>query len=217
MDTKDKKYTFVFDFDGTLVDSMGYYIKSVVRVLEENNIDYPEDLFKIITPLGYIGSAKYFVEKLGLNMTVEEACDKMKEIGTKAYETQVAEKETVTKTLMALKERGHRLSVLTASPHSNLDPCLKRLGMWDFFDRVWSCEDFNTVKSDVNIYRLVAKELGISVKDCIFLDDNINAVLTAKQAGMYTVGVYDETSADYEEEMRSAADKYIYRFEELLK
>ena len=62
---------YLFDFDGTLVDSMPAYGATMIRVLEENHVSYPEDIIKIITPLGYIGTAEYFA-KLGLNKTKNE-------------------------------------------------------------------------------------------------------------------------------------------------
>ena len=58
MTTKIYKY-YLFDFDGTLVDSMPYYAKAMLQILDENGISYPEDIVKTITPLGYGGTADY--------------------------------------------------------------------------------------------------------------------------------------------------------------
>ena len=68
------KKTYLFDFDGTLVDSMPYFIGVMLRILDENNIKYEKDIVKIITPLGYRGTAEYF-KKLGLQGSVEEIND----------------------------------------------------------------------------------------------------------------------------------------------
>ena len=68
------KKTFLFDFDGTLVDSMPSFINVMLRVLNESNIKYGDDIVKIITPLGYVGSAKYF-QTLGMNKSVNEIVD----------------------------------------------------------------------------------------------------------------------------------------------
>ncbi len=48
------------------------------------------------------------------------------------------------------------------------------------------------------------------------MDDNLNANLTAKAAGMQVCGVYDESSKDYVDQMKAANDFYIYNFKELL-
>ena len=50
----------------------------------------------------------------------------------------------------------------------------------------------------------------------MFLDDNYNADKTAQSAGMKVCGVYDESSADYVDEIKSVSDYYIYDFKELI-
>ena len=207
---------YIFDFDGTLVDSMPTYISAVLRVLDENNISYEKDIVKIITPLGFIGTARYYRDELGLDMPTDEIVSKMHEYALYGYLHDVPAKSNVTDTLKALKERGDNLHVLTASPHATLDPCLRRLGIYDLFENVWSCEDFGTTKADPNIYKMAAERIGASVSEVIFLDDNYNADLTAKRAGMKVVGVYDDSSAEYEQQIRSITDAYISDFSELI-
>ncbi len=57
-----KYTTYLFDFDGTLVDSMPTYAGLMLRILDENHMSYSKDIVKIITPLGFRGTAKYYVE-----------------------------------------------------------------------------------------------------------------------------------------------------------
>lgn len=207
--------TYLFDFDGTLVDSMPTYGGLMLRILDENGIKYGDDLMKIITPLGFIDTAWYFV-KMGLNMKHEDIVALMNKYAIDAYTYHVEAKPTVIETLKELRARGNSLNVLTASPHVTLDPCLKRLGIYDLFDNVWSCNDFGTNKSDPNIYIEAAKRIGVPVADVLFLDDNYNADKTAKQAGMQVYGVYDPSSDEYVDEIKSITDGYIYKFSELL-
>lgn len=208
--------TYLFDFDGTLVDSMPTFAGLMKRILDENGISYGEDLVKIITPLGYVGTAEYYVETMGVKKTREELIQTMHAYAVDAYTNDVPAKWGVIETLRAMKARGDSLNVLTASPHAVLDPCLKRLGIYDLFTYVWSCEDFGTTKSDPAIYRMAAEKLGVSVDGVIFVDDNLGADKTAKAAGMTVYGIYDDSSAEYVEEMRSATDGFAYDFSELL-
>ena len=62
---------------------------------------------------------------------------------------------------------------------------------------------------------MAAERIGVKVEDVLFLDDNFNADKTAKEAGMRVCAVYDDSSAEYEAEMRAVADHYIYDFSEL--
>lgn len=208
--------TFLFDFDGTLVDSMPTYISAMLRILDENNISYSNDIIKIITPLGIIGAAEYYINTLGVDKSQEELTDLMKSYMLEGYYNTIPAKENVISVLTELKKRGDSLNVLTASPHITLDACLKRLGMYDLFDNVWSCDDFNTTKADPNIYVMAADRLNKKVEDVWFLDDNLSADTTAKSAGMKVCGVYDDSSKDYTEQIKSVTDDYIYNFSELL-
>lgn len=210
------KISFLFDFDGTLVDSMPTYVSAMLRILDESNIYYGDDIIKIITPLGLIGTADYYITNLGVKMTKEDMISKMKEYMLDAYLHTIPAKSNVIPVLKKLKQQGASLNVLTASPHVTLDACLKRLGMWELFDNVWSCEDFSTTKADPEIYVRAAQKMNTSVDKVMFLDDNLGADTVAKSAGMIVCGVYDESSKEYTEQIKAAADYYIYDFEELL-
>ncbi len=207
--------TYLFDFDGTLVDSMPTFVSSMLRILDENGIAYGDDIIKIITPLGLLGTADYFV-KIGVPLSKEEIIELMKKYMLEAYFYHIEAKENVISVLATLRKQGASLNVLTASPHITLDACLKRLGILDLFANVWSCDDFGTTKADPEIYKMAAEKIGVPVSDVLFLDDNFNADKTAKSAGMKVCGVYDESSKEYVDEMKALADYYIYDFSELL-
>ncbi|MBE6973509.1 MAG: HAD family hydrolase [Ruminococcaceae bacterium] len=207
---------YLFDFDGTLVDSMPTFCSCMLRILDENHISYDDSIIKIITPLGLNGSAEYFINNLGLNMGKEQLVLLMKEYMLDAYFHTIPAKKNVPEVLKALKAQGASLNVLTASPHITLDACLKRLGMWELFDNIWSCDDFNTTKADPQIYVRAAEKMNANLENVLFLDDNLNADQTAKAAGMQVCGVYDESSKDYVDQMKAATDFYIYNFQELL-
>ena len=205
---------YLFDFDGTLVDSMPTFASVMLRILDENGIKYEKDIIKTITPLGYQGTAEYY-RNMGVAVPVNEMVERMKAYAEEAYTYHVMDKEGVRSTLEALKGKIS-LNVLTASPHRLLDPCLKRLGLWRFFDNIWSCDDFNTTKADPKIYQMAADRIGVTVDEILFVDDNIDAIRTANRAGAITCGIYDSSSHELVDAMKEEADRYIMMFNELL-
>lgn len=195
---------------------MPTFVSAMLRILDENHISYAPDVTKTITPLGLNGTAEYFISELGLNMDKTQLMLLMKEYMLDAYMHTIPSKANVISTLTELKRRGASLNVLTASPHITLDACLKRLGMWELFDNVWSCDDFDTTKADPQIYVRAAEKMGKTADKVLFLDDNLNADTVAKSAGMLVCGVYDASSEEYVDQMKAATDHYIYDFKELL-
>ena len=210
-----KYKAYLFDFDGTLVDSMPSYSAVMLRILDENGIPYGSDLVKTITPLGSLGTARYYRE-LGLVMSEEEIMALMGRYLYDEYALRIPAKNNVISTLIHLKEQGADLNILTASPHAVLDVCLSRLGITDLFTNIWSCDDFGTSKADPEIYKRAADIIGLPVGEILFLDDNLNANKTGREAGIALCAVYDPSSEEYSDEIKAVADYYIDDFGELL-
>lgn len=203
---------YLFDFDGTLVDSMPYWSKKMLNILKKSNTPYPDDIIKTIATLGDKGTAEYFKDVLKVGLSIDEMFTMMDEYALPKYRDEIILKDGVFEYISYLKANGCSLNILTASPHKMLDPCLKRNGIYDMFDNVWSTEDFGMVKVNPEIYKEAAKRLGREVGEVAFFDDNIGAVKTAMEAGMFTVAVYDESAAAFTDELKQTADVYIESF-----
>lgn len=213
--TFNMKKFYIFDFDGTLVDSMPFWAQKMLNILNKAGVDYPKDIITTIATLGDVGSAKYFIDVLNVTFTEQQMFEMMDEFAMPKYCDVIVLKNQVKDTLLKLKAHGHSLNVLTASPHKMLDPCLKRNGIYDLFDNVWSTDDFGMTKSNPEIYLSAVHKLGANIQNTIFFDDNINAINTAKTAGLTTVGVYDESGKTFVDKMKNIADKFIYSFSEI--
>lgn len=205
---------YIFDFDGTLVDSMPFWAGTHIKALTENGIPCPENYAQTITPLGNLKATELAIS-LGVKATVEEHLKKVNDELYRGYTTVIPLKENVREMLLRLKEAGHSIHVLTASPHLYVDECLKRLGVYDLFDNVWTIEDFARTKNDPVIYQMAAQRLGTTVENCVFVDDNLTAVTTAKAAGMQTIAVYDALSEAFMAQMQETADQYVMDFSQI--
>ena len=194
---------------------MPYWTEKMLSILNKAKINYPDDIINTIATLGDAGSAKYFKEVLNVKFTEKQMFEMMDEFALPKYRDVITLKDGVKDALLRLKKQGHSLSVLTASPHKMLDPCIKRNGIYELFDYVWSSDDFNTSKSNPEIYLSAVKILNAKITDTIFVDDNVNAIATAKSTGIFTVGVFDESGKPFIEQMKSIADKFVYSFNEL--
>lgn len=206
----------IFDLDGTLVDSMSRFTAGLLDILDDNGIEYDlDEMINIITPLGYVGSAKYFIS-LGAKGTVDELCDRMAKSLVTEYSQNIYLKPSVKGYLEKLQNEGTRLFVLTASPHAVTDPCLKHNGVYDMFEQVWSVEDFSLTKDDLSLFQIVADKIGLATEKIAFFDDNRTAVKNAKKSGYFTVGVKDNQIKEDLKFIKNTADKFIETFGEML-
>ena len=205
---------YIFDFDGTLVDSMPTWSGVHVNALKSAGIPVPDDFVQTITPLGNYRASQYTIS-LGLDVSLESYLDFVSKTLYEAYSTRIELRSGVKEKLSELKAAGHSLNVLTASPHHYLDPCLRRHGIYDLFDKVWTIEDFGYTKAQTIIYTEAARRLDASIDRCVFVDDNATAVETAKKTGMYTVGIFDETSKDFAPQLKAVSDLYIEDFSQI--
>ncbi len=210
------KKIHVFDFDGTLVDSMGYFSQGMLNVIKALNVDYPEDVINIITPLGYAKTAEYFVNVLGAKESLETIHRMMAESLVYQYTYNVKIKPFVKEYLQKLKDEDCRLFVLTASPHLVLDVCMERNGATQFFETLWSTDDFGLNKSGTELFYKLAERIGCAPEEIAFYDDNVTAVKNCRKAGMEAVAVYDPSNDAFVDEIKANCDKYVKSYSDLL-
>jgi HAD superfamily hydrolase (TIGR01509 family) len=209
------KDVYIFDLDGTLVDSMPYFTKAILSIPEEEGLTFdPTEMIKIVTPLGYTKSAEYY-RTLGAESSVEDMVHRIEKKLVYEYSNNIFTKPGVTAYVKALHKKGARLFVLTASPHLVTDVCLQHNGIFDLFEQVWSVEDFALSKSDTRIFFEVAKTVGCKPEEVHYFDDSLIALANAKKAGYRTYAVYDAQTPAEVERMKAEYDVYVGSFEEL--
>lgn len=213
----EKKSVFVFDLDGTLVDSMPYFTKGILSIADDAGIKYDGNLIKILTPLGYTRGAEYYVNELGVEGTVEQIYEKIESRLVYEYSNNIVTKPYVKEYLKKLSSQGARMFVLTASPHSVTDVCLKKNGVFDLFEKVWSVDDFSLSKSDTRIFFKVAETIGCKPEDVHYFDDSLIALENARKAGFITYGVYDAQTAEEISRMKNElSDVLVMSFGDIL-
>ena len=206
----------LFDLDGTLLDSMITWPKAMIRIMDEAGLEYPDDVVNIMTPIGFNGCADYFISLGHPEKDPARLIEIMYDYLVDDYSNRVMIKPYVKDMLEKLQREGIKIYALTASPHRTADPCLQHNGIAHFFEAVMSTDDLKRKKSDPEIYREVARRIGVAPDEIEFYDDNNIALRTAKSVGYRVVGVYDSSTVQYREEIESFADGYVESFEEML-
>lgn len=206
----------IFDMDGTLADSMYYWGKNFIKIMDDYKVPYPDDILNIITPMGVKMCCEYMHKELGHPLSPETIYREIEDAMIEEYATNIPPKPFAVEYLKKLKSQGVKMCVLSASTHKMIETSAKKCGYFELMEFVLSCEELGISKSQPQIFGIVAEKMGLSLKDVTVFDDNLIAVKTAKLSGASVCAVYDKTSEEYKKEIIASADKFIYSFEELI-
>ena len=207
----------IFDFDGVLVDSNSFVLQAVFDFLDKRSISYNRnELTQKIIPLKWNEKVRLIIDEFRLDIDTASLLDLLLSRCAKGYRESIPAKESVPETLSELRKRGYSMSVLTATSHPSVDTCLKRLGLYDFFDHIWSCDDFGMGQTDIGLFYAIADKLETTPEQCILVDDSIFSLRKAKDAGMTVIGAYDACSRNQNGKIKEFSDGYLYQLREIL-
>jgi hydroxymethylpyrimidine kinase/phosphomethylpyrimidine kinase len=202
----------IFDFDGTLVDSMfiwDTFGEDYLRTLGKEPKENLTETFKTFT---LEQAAEYYREHYGVTLSVGEIVDGVNEMVAEIYRTKVALKKGVLEFLRDLRSKGVKMCVATVTDRPIVEDVLKKLGIRDFFTETFTCAEVGYNKETPHIYRVALEALGTKKDETVVFEDALHALMTAKNDGFTVAAVYDKHEAK-QIEMRSEADYYISDYE----
>ena len=200
--------------DGTLIDSMIFWKNLATEYLSSKGVNQiPEDMPERIKPMTLSESAALFQQEFGLSGDPEAEMNAMMD---EHYRNDIPLKPGVMKYLQRLRSRGVRMCVASATAEPLMEACLKRLGVRDYFEFLLSCETVGAGKRSPLVYHESAGRLNAAPAEIAVYEDALYAVQTAKDAGYYVVGVYDDSAAKNWQTIEDIADEIILNWEEIV-
>lgn len=205
----------IFDMDGTLVDSMGVWLKIDEDFLKKRGIEVPFDLRVNIEDLSVVETARYFKENFRLSESIEEIIKEWDDMAYEEYANNVRLKAGADTFLEHLKKAGIKIALATSNSSLLMETALKSNKIYDYFQIISRTDEVQRGKSYPDIYLLTAERLGVNPSECIVFEDILPAVMGAKKAGMTVVGVHDIYSEHQRESIIEKADHFIYEYGEI--
>ena len=203
----------IFDADGTLIDSMPIWEDAAARFLAGLGIRAQEGLGDIMFRMSLDEGAVYLKNTYGLDMSVEEVKAGVLGVIRDFYVNQVQPKAGVREFLKELSSRRIPMYIATSSNREHIRAAFERLGLYEYFDGMITCEEAGAGKREPTIFLLAAQRMGLAPQDIFVFEDVIHAVRSAGSAGFVTVGVYDKASEPDNEAMRAESSIYLHSLE----
>ncbi len=200
----------IFDMDGTLIDSMEIWSNLGREYLHSKGI--VEDIEKVLEEIASLTmseSAELFVERFSLLSNANIVAREMNCIMEEHYKNDISLKKGMKKYLETLRKSGVRMCVVSATKEYLMELCLERLEVLHYFDFIYSCESMTTNKRESKIYLKASSRFHAAPEEMAVYEDALYAVKTAKKAGFYVVGVYDEYSNKQWKQICDIADEVI--------
>ena len=187
---------YLFDMDGTLIDSNGIWKDVDSAFLARRGLPYTKEYYEGVAHTIFpLAEWMDLAQGLYANVPVK--------LGVRDY-------------LRQCQDQGIRMAVVTSSVPEHCRTALSHLRLLPFFERITFAQELGVEKKDPALWRKAAELANVAPEDCVMFDDSIAACRGAHAAGMRTVGVYDPYFAGEEAAMRDFCDEYIRSFQELL-
>ena len=205
----------IFDVDGTILESMGAWLKMEREYLVQLGMNMTPDLAGKFMVMSRQEISEYLRAEHGIDKPEQVIIDEQNALMEDFYFNEAELKPGVIPLLEGLRLRGIKMCVATATEKYLVDPTLERLNIAQYFGKTFTCGDEQTTKTKPDIYIRAAEFLGTDINRTIVFEDAFHAIKTATAAGFIVAGVYDETAAIHKDDIKQLVDYYLESLENI--
>jgi HAD superfamily hydrolase (TIGR01509 family) len=178
---------YLFDCDGTIVDSMPLHYIAWKTALAEWNCPFPEELFYAWggKPVDEIISTLNTMH--GLHMPVEQVGIRKENL----YFDLLPQLKVVPEVLEHIQAQQGRIpfAVVSGGRHESIVRSLTTVHLLDRFQTIVGAEDYVYSKPAPDCFLLAAERLSVAPADCLVFEDTDLGIQAATAAGMASVKV----------------------------
>jgi HAD superfamily hydrolase (TIGR01549 family) len=200
---------FLFDLDGTLVDSVYQHVLAWREALEAGGIQLA--VWRIHRQIGMSGGlfVNALARETGRTLSTEEA-ERIHEVHTEAfkrYSSQVRPLPGAEELLNYLTEVGVPWAIATSGRIESARLSLRLLGIGEDVPII-TRDLVRHAKPDPDLFLAAAEKLGIATSDSVVVGDSIWDLLAARRARALGVGLL--SGGDGREELERAGAYRVY-------
>ena len=204
----------IFDFDGTLFDSMHVWKGYKDNFFNYLGIELTEEDREAFKGLFLQETFLLAIERFNLDKTYEELLSHLFDYIKSRYMVETEPKNDIREFLENLKAKGVKMGIATATGEPALEAVMKKFDMLHYFSVIYSTYTVGASKTEPKVYDIVLGELGTDKETTWVFEDALYAAKTAKANGYNVVGIYDKSEPN-QEELKEIVDIYINKYNEL--
>lgn len=186
MKRRDRMKAIIFDFDGTLADTLPVCFYAFQSVFKEfDDIEVTEDEIKSMFGPSETGIIKENLK----NSSWDQAIDMYYHKYSEKHVELVTANEEVKNLLHLLKKQEFKLAIVTGKARRSLDISLDHLDMNDLFDVIITGDDVSKPKPHPEGLNQALTFLNITNDEAMFIGDSDADIEAGKKANVHTIGV----------------------------
>ncbi len=179
----------VFDMDGVLIDAREWHYEALNRAL--GLFGYSISRFDHLTTYDGLPTRRkleMLSRERGLPAGLHEFINEMKQIYTQEL-IQLRCRPTFAHeyALSQLRAAGYKLAVASNSIRATVELMMQRSNLDRYLSLQLSNQDVTHAKPHPEIYLTAAQRLGLSVQECLVVEDNQNGIKAARDAGAHVM------------------------------
>lgn len=194
--TMKQKQAFVFDFDGTLVDSNDLEKESMVKTIQT----FADPAFRPETIFDYYGPTEDgILKRLIPKENIEKALPFFLDTYEKMQDRFLHTFDGMEDVLAMIKENGKRLFLLTGRSEKTLKLTLGKIGYAPCFEAFYTGSDAGVNKPDS--MRRLLRENGLNPEDVLYVGDSLEDIRSMTKAGVDLLSAGYSHDEDYVEKL----------------
>jgi HAD superfamily hydrolase (TIGR01509 family) len=179
---------YIFDCDGTLVDSMPLHFVAWTESLRRHNapFDFSEERFYSLAGVREQDTVKLLNAEYGTDIDPESVAVVKAAIFHESI-PEVQPVHEVARIARELHATGKPISIASGSEEETVRGCLTATGLIDLFDIIITPKLVAKGKPAPDMFLLAAQRMGVSPTDCLVFEDGKSGLDAAAAAGMEAV------------------------------
>jgi HAD superfamily hydrolase (TIGR01509 family) len=179
---------YLFDCDGTIVDSMPLHYIAWKRALAEHGCtDFTEELFYKLGGMPVADVVALLNRRDGLAIPIEDFAHRKEGL----YYDLIHDLQPVPEVLEHIHASRGKIpfAVVSGSTRESVERSLSALRILDLFDTLVCAGDYRRGKPDPEPFLLAAARLGVNPGDCLVFEDAEVGIRAATAAGMASIRI----------------------------
>ena len=178
---------YLFDCDGTLVDSMPLHYVAWKQALAEWDCTFDEQVFYEWGGIPVAEIISLLNEKQGLRMPVEHVSSRKESL----YLEMLPQLKAIPAVVEHIDAQHGQipLAVVSGSKRDSVTSSLTSVNLLDKFDTLVCAGDYEKGKPDPEGFLLAASRLGVAPASCLVFEDTDLGIQAATAAGMASVKI----------------------------